>query len=197
MVFRLIDCRFLTALATVGFMLAVTGCQSGGNSSFLSPTPKDPKQIARDEGKILASELFAYCPNVTLREGTALFNSYAKGGQDGPDKLVYQTAITDVTRSCKYVDGQMTIKVGVAGKVVVGPAGGAGAIIMPIRVAVTRGEEVLYSELHKHAVQVTDLAQATQWLFIVSNITIPNPKAPDIVIYVGYDEGPAKQAAKK
>ncbi|WP_432284606.1 hypothetical protein SLT36_23075 [Aminobacter sp. BA135] len=198
MVFRLIDGRFLTALATAGFMLAVTGCQSGGSGGFFSPpAPKDPKVVAAEEGKILASELLAYCPNITLRDGTAFFNSYAKGGQDDPAKLVHQSAITDVTRSCTRADGTMTIKVGVAGKVVVGPAGGAGTITMPIRVAVTRGEEVLYSELHKNAVQVTDPSVATQWVFTVPNINIPNPTARDIVIYVGYDEGPAKKPAKQ
>ncbi|WAX94676.1 hypothetical protein N7E70_023935 [Aminobacter sp. NyZ550] len=194
MVFRLIDGRFLTALATAGFMLAVTGCQSGGSGGFFSPpAPKDPKQIAAEEGKILASELLAYCPNVTLRDGTAFFNSYAKGGQDDATKLVHQSAITDVTRSCTRADGQMTIKVGVAGKVVVGPAGGAGTVNMPIRIAVIRGEEVLYSQLHKNVVQVSDPSTATQFVFTDANVVIPVPTARDIQIYAGFDEGPAKK----
>lgn len=197
MVFRLIDGRFLTALATAGFMLAVTGCQSGGSGGFFSPSaPKDPKEIAAEEGKILASELLAYCPNVTLRDGTAFFNSYAKGGQDDPAKLVHQSAITDVTRSCTRADGQMTIKVGVAGKVVVGPAGGAGSVNMPIRIAVIRGEEVLYSQLHKNVVQVSDPSTATQFVFTDANVVIPVPTARDIQIYAGFDEGPAKKKAQ-
>ncbi|AWC25048.1 hypothetical protein WHT83_11115 [Aminobacter sp. P9b] len=197
MVFRLIDGRFLTALATAGFMLAVTGCQSGGSGGFFSPpAPKDPKVIAAEEGKILASELLAYCPNVTLRDGTAFFNSYAKGGQDDPAKLVHQSAITDVTRSCTRADGQMMIKVGVAGKVVVGPAGGAGTVNMPIRIAVIRGEDVLYSQLHKNAVQVSDPSTATQFVFTDANVVIPVPTARDIQIYAGFDEGPAKKKAQ-
>ncbi|MCX8571195.1 hypothetical protein [Aminobacter sp. MET-1] len=197
MVFRLIDGRFLTALATAGFMLAVTGCQSGGSGGFFSPpAPKDPKVIAAEEGKILASELLAYCPNVTLRDGTAFFNSYAKGGQDDPAKLVHQSAITDVTRSCTRADGQMAIKVGVAGKVVVGPAGGAGTVNMPIRIAVIRGEEVLYSQLHKNVVQVSDPSTATQFVFTDANVVIPVPTARDIQIFAGFDEGPAKKKAQ-
>lgn len=198
MVFRLFDGRFLTALATGGFMLAVTGCQSGGSGGlFGPPTPKDPKQVAAEEGKILASELLAYCPGVTLRDGTAFFNSYAKGGQDDPAKLVHQSAITDVTRSCTRADGQMTIKVGVAGKVVVGPAGGAGTVNMPIRIAVIRGTEVLYSQLHKNVVQVTDPSTATQFVFTVPNVVIPIPTARDIQIFAGFDDAPAKKSAKQ
>ena len=197
MVFRLIDGRFMTALATAGFMLAVAGCQSGGSGGlFGPPTPKDPKQVAAEEGKILASELLAYCPNVTLRDGTAFFNSYAKGGQDDPSKLVHQSAITDVTRSCTRADGQMTIKVGVAGKVVVGPAGGTGTVNMPIRIAVTRGGEVLYSQLHKNVVQITDPSTATQFVFTVPNVVIPIPTARDIQVFAGFDDSPEKKPKK-
>ncbi|MEJ6781241.1 hypothetical protein [Aminobacter sp. Piv2-1] len=176
-------------------MLIVAACQSGGSGGgfFAPPQPKDPKQIAEEEGKILASELLAYCPNVTLRDGTAFFNSYAKGGQDDPAKLTYQSAITDATRNCTRTDTTMSINVGVAGKVVTGPAGGPGTVNMPIRIAVIRGEEVLYSQLHKNAVQVADTSMATQWVFTIPNITIPKPTARDVQIFVGYDEGPQKK----
>lgn len=194
MLFRKIDGRFMATLATSSFMLIVAACQSGGSGGFFAPPqPKDPKQIAEEEGKILASELLAYCPNVTLRDGTAFFNSYAKGGQDDPAKLTYQSAITDATRNCTRTDTTMSINVGVAGKVVTGPAGGPGTVNMPIRIAVIRGEEVLYSQLHKNAVQVADTSMATQWVFTIPNITIPKPTARDVQIFVGYDEGPQKK----
>ncbi len=194
--FRKIDGRFMATLATSGFMLIVAGCQSGGGGGlFGPPQPKDPKQIAEEEGKILASELLAYCPNITLRDGTAFFNSYAKGGQDDPAKLTYQSSITDATRNCTRTDTTMSINVGVAGKVVPGPVGGTGNVSLPIRVAVVRGDEVLYSQLHKNAVQVTDASAATQWVFTIPNITIPKPTARDIQIFVGYDEGPQKKKA--
>lgn len=197
MVFRKIDSRFLATLATSCFMLAVTGCQSGGGGGVFGPSaPKDPKQVAAEEGKILASELLAYCPNVVLRDGTAFFNSYAKGGQDDPAKLLNQSAITDVTRSCTRADGTMTIKVGVAGKVVVGPAGSAGTVNMPIRIAVVRNGEVLYSQLHKNVVQVADASTATQFVFTVPNVAIPVPTARDVQIFAGFDEGPQKVAAR-
>lgn len=197
MVFRKIDGRFLAALASSCFMLAVTGCQSGGAGGLFSPAaPKDPQQIAAEEGKILASELLAYCPGVTLRDGTAFFNSYAKGGQDDPSKLMYQSAITDTTRSCTRADGQMTIKVGVAGKVVTGPAGGPGTVNMPIRIVVVRGGEVLYTQLHKNVVQVTDPSTATQFVFTDPSVVIPVPTARDVQIFAGFDEGPAKKKAR-
>ena len=90
----------------------------------------------------------------------------------------------------------MTIKVGVAGKVVVGPAGSAGTVNMPIRVAVVRGDEVLYSQLHKNVVQVTDPSTATQFVFTDPNVVIPIPSARDVQIFAGFDEGPPKVASR-
>lgn len=194
MVFRLIDRRFLAAFAVSGSMLALAGCQSGGGAFGIgAPKPSDPAAVAEAEGKILASELLAYCPGITLRDGTAFFNTYARGGDGDPSKLIYQAAITDTTRSCTRSDGTMTITVGAAGKIVTGPLGAPGKINMPIRVVVVRGTEVLYSQLHRHQVQVANTVGATQFVFTVNNINIPTPTARDIQIFVGYDEGPAKK----
>jgi hypothetical protein len=184
MVFRLIDARFLTALAVSGFMIAVAGCQSGDSAAVLgsADAPPPPEKIA-------ASELRAYCPKVSLREGTAFFNTYAKGGQDDPAKIIYQASITDVTRSCARADGMMTMNVAVAGKVVPGPVGSPGTVTMPIRIAVMRGDEVLYSQLHKYPVTVGDVA--SQFVFSDPNVTFPIPAEPNVQVFAGYDEGPA------
>ncbi len=194
MFFRKINGRFMRSLAASCLMLAITGCRSSGTSSLFGQSqPKDPEVITAEEGKILTSELLAYCPNIILRDSTTFFNSYTKGGQDDPTKLMHQLAITDVTRSCTRTDGQMSIKVGVAGKVVVGPAGDAGTVNILIRIAVIRNDEVLYSQLHKNSVQVIDPSTATQFVFTYQNLVIPVPTSRDIQIYVGFDEGPTQK----
>ncbi len=43
--------------------------------------------------------------------------------------------------------GMMLINVAAAGKIITGPAGAPGAVTMPIRIVVVRGDEVLYSKL--------------------------------------------------
>ncbi|TIN82247.1 MAG: hypothetical protein E5Y29_10060, partial [Mesorhizobium sp.] len=84
MAFRTFSGRFLAGLALTGFMLAAAGCQSGDNGILnlgigkkedptAPPPPQDPK--------ILASQLQAYCPRVTVRDGTAFFNTYSKEAQ--------------------------------------------------------------------------------------------------------------------
>ena len=177
---RLIDGRFLAGFVLSGFMLAAAGCQSSGG---------DKPAVE----KVTASELTAYCPQVTLREGTASFKSYAKGGQDDPAKLAYQASISDVTRSCTRANGLLTMNVAVAGRVVPGPAGVSGTVKMPIRIAVVEGDKVLYSKLHIHQVAMSNSGAATQFVFNDPNVTIPNPQAQTLEVFAGYDEGPPKK----
>jgi hypothetical protein len=189
MEFRLTNSRFIKGFALSGFILAVAGCQSGDSGNVLNAGGDK----AAEEPKVLESELRAFCPPVKLREGTAYFNTYAKGGQDDPAKVLYQASITDVTRTCSNAGGTMTMNVAVAGKVVPGPAGAPGNVTMPIRVAVVRGDEVLYSQLHKHQVAVGDASAATQFLFNDTSVSFPTPQGQDVQVFAGYDEGPPKK----
>jgi len=183
MTFRLLNGRFNAVLAVSCLALAVAGCQSGGSGQADS-APQE---------KVRQSELRAYCPPVTLREGTAFFNSYAKGGQDDPSKLAYQAAITDVTRSCSNADGVMTLNVAAAGKIVPGPAGAPGNVTMPIRVVAVRGDEVLYTKLHNYQVSAGGASSATQFVFNDPAVSFPTPAERNILLYVGFDEGPPKK----
>ncbi|RWE36316.1 hypothetical protein [Mesorhizobium sp.] len=231
MAFYSVNRRFVAGLALAGFMLAAAGCQSSDNGilnfgfSKKDPTAPPPPQ----DPQVLASQLRAYCPKVTLRDGTAFFNTYAKGGavkkkktdpaqnaeaaaaaaaQTGPNgapidpaqdpaKIVYQASISDVTRDCTHANGQLSMKIAVAGKVVPGPMFSPGTITMPIRIVVTHGTEVLYSQLHQYQVQVTDPSAATQFVFTDANVAVPEPAAQDYQAYAGYDENAPKATTAK
>jgi len=215
--------RFFACLALTGFMLAAAGCQSGDNG-ILGMGKKDPTAPPPPvDPRLLASQMQAYCPKVTLRDGTAFFNTYAKdvekpkprkkadAAQDAqaaadaaaappPDnstKIIYQASISDVTRDCSRANGQLTMKIAVAGKVVPGPKFTPGTITMPIRVAVMHGADVLYSQLHPYQVQVTDPSVATQFVFTDSNVVVPEPTAKDYQAYAGYDEAKPKAVTDK
>ncbi|MER8697837.1 MULTISPECIES: hypothetical protein [unclassified Mesorhizobium] len=222
MAFHSFNGRFVAGVALTGFMLAAAGCQSSDNG-ILGFGKKDATPPPPPDPKVLSSQLQAYCPKVTLRDGTAFFNTYAKSGPkpkkkpdvaaeeaaqpavdaagvDQPDdsaKIIYQASITDVTRDCSRANGSLSMKIAVAGKVVPGPMFTPGTITMPIRIAVMHGTEVLYSQLHSYQVQVTDPSSATQFVFTDSNVVVPEPTAKDYQAYAGYDEGASKVATDK
>ncbi|MBJ6132116.1 hypothetical protein JAU75_04680 [Ochrobactrum sp. Q0168] len=169
---------FATVLLT-----ALAGCTTSGSEKPGDMAAEGPKRIS-------ASELRAYCPTVTLRDGTAFFSTYAKGGDKDPAQVVYQASLTDVTRACQYGDGTITIDVAAAGKVVPGPKYKNGTITMPVRVAVRQGDQVVYSKLHKQAVTINNGDTATQFVFNDKGISLPMPDKQNIQIFVGFDEGP-------
>lgn len=234
MAFYSVNRRLVAGLALTGFMLAAAGCQSSDNGILnlgfgkkTDPTAPPPPQ----DPKILASQLRAYCPKVTLRDGTAYFNTYAKGtkakpkkkkgdataqaeaeaaaaAQTGPNgqpidpdhdptKIIYQASISDTTRDCTHANGQMSMKIAVAGKVVPGPMFAPGTITMPIRIAVQHGDEVLYSQVHQYQVQVADPSAATQFVFTDTNVVVPEPSARDYQAYAGFDENTPAPAGEK
>ena len=201
MIFRSFNGRFLAGVALSGFMLAVAGCQSSDKGVL---GVGGDQQAKAEDTRVKASDLLAYCPAITLRAGTAYYNTYAKGGkkakkqdpeavaeeQDASADIVYQAAITDVTRDCSRNAGQLTLNVAVAGKVVPGPKGTPGTITMPIRVVVVHGSDVLYSQLHQYKLQISDMSAATQFVFNDPNVVVPEPTAKDYQVFAGYDEGP-------
>ena len=194
-------------LPVLGFALLLTACQSTktapvdlgvGNAadaqtdvSIAAAPGASVVDTVSEPGRITDVELRAYCPKVDLREGTAFYRTYEKGGKEteDPSKVIYQASLSETSRDCKYANGILTMTVAAAGRVVPGPVGKAGTITMPIRVAVTRGDEVLYSKLTTQDVQIGETG-ATQFVFTDNEVSFPQPTSVNIQVFVGYDEGP-------
>ena len=176
-------------LAVAGLALALAGCQSGGVQQALNlGSSKNSAEQQREQ--ITEQQLRGYCPQVTLRENTGYYTTYEKGSDNDPDAAIYQAAISKVTRSCNQSDGILHMKIAAAGRVVAGPKGKNGTISMPIRVAVLEGDNVLYSQLTRHEVQIDTSAGATQFLVTDDNVQVPIQPGSAFRVYVGYDEGP-------
>ncbi|MBZ9600287.1 hypothetical protein [Phyllobacterium chamaecytisi] len=177
------------------FAIGLAGCSTSGSNK---DDPNSEKALATAEAqkRITASELTAFCPTVTIREGTSVLTNYGKSADKTPENLIYQASISNETRSCQSSDGTMTMKVAVAGKVVPGPKFTPGTITVPIRVAVIQGTNVLYSTLHKQAISASDGNAATQFVFNDPNVSFPKPTAQNIQVFIGFDEGPASAASK-
>ncbi|EKF41326.1 putative lipoprotein [Nitratireductor indicus C115] len=182
--------------SVVAAAVLLSGCQSEDKLGAFQLGNKNAQETAQSAelpaGAVKESELRAYCPPVALRDGTTFFRTYQKGGQDDPSKVIYQASITDTTRSCQYANGSFSMNVAVAGRVVPGPVGNTGNITMPIRVAVLRGDDVVYSKLFQHNVAIADTAGATQFIFNDPNIMVPGAADRSLQVFVGFDEGPPR-----
>lgn len=183
-------CPFTRLLPAIALAAALAGCQSGGGVTGMLGIGGKKRTAEPPVEEVEQVDLEAYCPIVRLREGTSYYTSYIRARRDenpeDPDNVIYQASIAEVTRSCNYTGGQLAMTVGVAGKVVPGPKIEPGSVNVPIRIAVLRGEEVLYSELHQYPVAVAT-SGATQFVFTDPNVVIPIPTARNILVLAGYD----------
>ncbi|WP_193176166.1 hypothetical protein [Oricola nitratireducens] len=176
----------IAGVARIGVLfslVALASCQTAKVSDTLGGTKPGDENLTIDD-------LRAYCPRVTLLEGTAILRTYTKGKKDDPDEIIYQATITDVTRTCKYEAGNLYMQVAAAGRVVFGPKGAAGNLELPVRVAVKQGENVPYSQLGKIQVAVPADGEATQFIYKDEQVVVPAPKTPSLQVLVGFDEGP-------
>jgi hypothetical protein len=174
---------------------SLAGCNAGGSGSFLDL--KSARVDKAHEEQVLQSELTGFCPQVTLREGTAFITAYEKGGDGDPAKAIYQASITETTRACTRPNGMLAMNIAVAGRVVPGPKANGAKVTLPIRVAITEGDSVLYSQLHQFQVTIVQGQAATQFVFNDPNPSVPLASAKAITIFVGFDEGAPKAKKKK
>lgn len=165
--------RHLAGTALVVLPLGLAAACTSNNGADVLDRP-----VAAAEGKVPA-----YCPNVSLREGTAILRK-TKG-----EDLAYVASIAATSRECHIVDGELRMKIGIEGRVVPGPATGPDAVRLPIRIAVVRGADVLYSRQGEQQVSLAD-GTASTFVYVDGTVAVPEPTQKNLVIYAGFDEGP-------
>lgn len=178
----------------ISLLAIVAGCNQTDKPADLglsSDTAAAGTQTAA--GQTPGSVIQGACPQVFLRDGTAVLQRYAKGAQNDPDQLAYQATLADTTRRCEMSGGQFVMTVMAQGRIVSGKAGSAGSVNVPIRVAVSDGKETLYSELVQFPVTIPADSGSAQFVFTQSNIALPGGADNFVKVYVGFDEGPPKK----
>ena len=187
------------ALAAFGLMLSA--CSMGGmfgggakpspDTQALQNATATPDQIAAMSPALPA--IATECPPIKVRPGAEAVYYYGKGQVGNTRDLQYQAVIDKQSRNCVVSNGLITVKMGVVGRLMLGPAGSQQSVNLPLRFAVERGDATpLYSELYQIPVAVTPPAQAADFVKVVDNIQIPYVSGDDITIWVGFDSGAKK-----
>ncbi|KQT54689.1 hypothetical protein ASG43_03690 [Aureimonas sp. Leaf454] len=171
----------LRAVSLAALAALAAACTSTGERSVAAIEPTAAPAPPSFDGK--AAD---YCPRVTLRDGTAILRK--RSGDD----LEYVASVTATNRDCRIVDGQLRMKIGVAGRVVPGPAGTAGNVALPIRIAIVQGTDVIYSQQGSQSVALTPGEAAAEFIYVDAAVSVPEPTARNLVVYAGFDEGPGR-----
>ena len=134
-----------------------------------------------------------FCPQVIVLEGTAASQAYA-GTPASSANLRYQSALDDTARECTLEGEQLAIKIGVAGKVLLGPAGSPGSFSVPVRMAILRerDNQPIISKLYRAAVTVAAGETRADFTIVSEPLRVPfiqDHAEDDYTIKVGIDDG--------
>jgi hypothetical protein len=145
------------------------------------------------------------CPDITVRNGAATLTvgKTQKDGEVAAMDLRYQGTIANLARDCvPHSNKTMTMKVGIEGRVITGPAGGPGNVDVPLRIAVVEegpSPKVVLSKLVIIPVTVTS-DNSVSFTHIDNDITFPMPPSISTlaryVVYVGFDPAAAQHRPK-
>ncbi len=130
-----------------------------------------------------------YCPELRIQDGTELVRSYERGHEDDPAHVIWQASIGKTARECLYdQQNNLTLRIGISGRVIAGPKGGATTVSVPLRIAIVKHKEVtLASEAYQLGVTIP--ASNSTAFTEVHEITVPSPgNDRDYIIYVGLVE---------
>ncbi len=116
------------------------------------------------------------CPDVTVRRGASTLSMSANPAEPSAMNLRYQVTIVDTARECRLAGGLVTMRVGVQGRVIIGPAGTTGQIDIPLRLAVVEEglqPKAITSKLQR--IPVTVPGDNVTFTHVEDQVTFPMP----------------------
>jgi hypothetical protein len=157
---------------------------------FSGASDKSPQPVANAQPDV-------DCPFIDVRQGasTLIIPPPPPDGGNEAMTLRYQGSFVRAARECAIVAGQMVMKVGVQGRIIVGPAGGPGHVDVPLRIAVvdapSSGTKVVTTRFIQIPVDVTN-ADGASFTHIEEGLSFPLPtpqwELGNYVVYIGFDQ---------
>lgn len=197
--------RLSTACALA---LALGACASGSTSApTATPTPASTggagftdrmaslvfgPPARPGEGKVEPA-LGPDCPPLDVRQGASTITVYGSGDRNATN-VRYQATVGELARECAVAGGTMTVKLGLQGRVILGPVGGPGRLELPLRFALVReGPEpkTIWTELYRVPVDIPQGQLNVPFVHVDDRISFPMPSASEFeayVFYVGFDQ---------
>ena len=164
---------------TTASALLLAGCASSGSSTG-SSEPSTMTKLAnliafnsttapKPIGSVVDNTDRVECPVVDVEEGGGVAQIGSGAG------LRHQFAISETARECSVANKQISIRVGVAGRVVAGQAGGAGTVSVPVRIGIRReaDKKILTSKVVNITATIPPGGSNTTFAVVSEPLTVP------------------------
>jgi hypothetical protein len=185
--------KFMGAIA---FSALLAGCSSssilGGGEANNESAKNALANVAVNETSLNSASnalpaIATECPPIKVRLGGEALFLYANNKIGDVRNLKYQAVIDKQSRNCVVSNGLITVKMGVVGRVLLGPKGAQQNYNLPIRFVVERDDVAVFSQKYDIPVNVTPPSQTEEFVKVVENVAIPYLGGEDIIIWVGFD----------
>jgi len=175
--------------ATLLSACSMGGLFGGGNAAQnqqLQNATATPAAVAQAQTSALPA-IATECPPIRIRPGSEAMFYYGNGRTGDAKALQYQGVIDETSRNCVVSNGLITVNMGVVGRVLLGPAGSQTSVNAPIRFAVERDGQAVFSEKYTMPVAIAAPARSAEFVKVIENVAIPYLGGEEITIWVGFD----------
>jgi hypothetical protein len=131
------------------------------------------------------------CPLINIRPGASTLSIGATSSSAGDANSTNNGAMA-VRYQGALVGGNVVMKIGVEGRIIIGPSGGPGQVDVPLRIAVveetTAHTKPIFTQLIRIPVTVASATDNPTFTHIEEGVTFPMPANLDnYVVYIGFD----------
>lgn len=195
----------VSVAAVLSLAILAGGCSSGGIGASQAAGSDEspamalgffPESLTKPPPRPLVGVQAAapVCPRIEVRQGASTL-PIGPSGENTTMSLKYQGSFVRVARDCSVAGSDMVIKVGIQGRLVVGPAGGPGEVQVPVRIAVVEeapgGFKPIVTKLVRIPVTVPPGQGNVVFSHVEPGMTFPLPTPSsvldDYIVYVGFD----------
>lgn len=178
----------LAAVSTLA--LALSGCSmgsmfGGNNDAQYAGVTASQAQVAQGASGAMPA-IATECPPIRIRDNAGSYRSFVNNRTSDPQSLRYQGVIDRISRNCVVSNGLITVQMGAVGRVILGPAGSASNVNVPLRFAVERDGLAVYSQKFDIPVSV-QLSSSNEFSHTVEGVAVPYVGGESITIWVGFD----------
>jgi hypothetical protein len=193
--------RGQTRAAVLAVLVVLSGCSStstGGDptvdtpwSSRFTSVFSSPEAPPAQAAPIAAS---GDCPSIDVRTGAGTYTASGTSADTSAGGVRYQASLSQLARQCTVAGGNLLIKVGVQGRIILGPTGAPGPVDLPLRFAVVQDgltPRTIATKFKHVGAEVPPGQSNVAFSAVDESLSIPMPSRAELasyVIYVGFDE---------
>ncbi len=129
------------------------------------------------------------CPQVVAWPNERLRTIYQPGHDGDAMFVIHRGEITKLSRECQFYSGRVVVKYGFAGRVLLGPKGGPGAVSMPVKIRAAGADKQTLATDKMSITSTVPQGSTVGYFSMVREITFPiqvGTRPEDYKIFVAF-----------